>query len=42
MPQHVIDPMFNNENPLDVEENQLFFTHADVGSWRPETIRMRW
>lgn len=36
MPQHVIDPMFNNENLLDVEENQLYFTQMlGLGEQKP-------
>lgn len=36
MPQHVIDPMFNNENLLDVEENQLYFMQILVlGGQKP-------
>ena len=36
MPQHVIDPMFNNENLLDVEENQLHFMQMlGLGEQKP-------
>lgn len=36
MPQHIIDPMFNNENLLDVEENQLHFTQLlGLGELKP-------
>ena len=41
LPQHIIDPMFNHENLLDVEENQLYFTQMlGLGDQKPfEFIR---
>ena len=36
MPQHIIDPMFDNENLLDVEENQVYFTQMlGLGDQKP-------
>ena len=36
LPQHIIDPMFDHENLLDVEENQLYFTQMlGLGDQKP-------
>ena len=36
MPQHVIDPMFNNENLFDMQENHLIFTQMlGLGEQKP-------
>ena len=36
LPQHVVDPVFDHENLLDFEENQLFFTQMlGLGNQKP-------